>query len=776
MPPSVSAWPRSPYPAPQPPTRSRPYTAPGTYTLTIPPHTTAVNVIANGGGGTEGGGGATGGAGSEVNETIPVGPGSPFAPGDSLTVIIGARGGGGAGGRGNELGSDGGQGGGATIVADTTGAIRALAVAGGGGGGGGKGGIFFSDGGAGGEGNGRSANGASGAGTGRGAGGGLGQDCNAVSRGGAGGSAGTATDAGGGGGGGDGAARGSAGGAGGGGGGGGGAGQSLLATNAVGTISTTGYNHDGNVALHFTRADVAPQITSPATTTVPLSDGNVHFAVVADSAPAAKLSLTGAPSWLSIDPTTGVVSGAIPANTAGRLNFSIIADNGVGTPATQDFTLEVTAPRVVLTPPQPIKGIVDLPVSAALSAHGGAGAITWSVASGALPAGLVLTSDGELAGTPTAAGSATFTARATDSGTPTASSATETVTVVIAPRVLAITSAALPAGVSGQGYEQTLTAAQSVGRLTWSVADGSLPPGLFLIPFGKLVGTPTSPGTYAFTLQVTDATGTTATAKATLVVQPRVRAAVFVVNGGNSAVHSFALDATGNASPLTALSGSATGLNGTTAVAIAANGRVYVASANNQSIREYVNGATGNTMPDAVIAGPSTGLGSPQALLLDGQGRLYVANAAADTITVYAPGASGDAKPLATLGGPHTGLSEPVGAHARPRRAPLGGQPRRQQPHGVPGRSQRRRRPAGHDRRLRDTPQRPAGTRAGLDRQPGRGRHLRQLDHRVLSTANGNVLPIRRIAGTATGLSFPVGIDVDASRSIWVSNQFGGVE
>ena len=43
-------------------------------------------------------------------------------------------------------------------------------------------------------------------------------------------------------------------------------------------------------------------------------------------------------------------------------------------------------------------------------------------------------------------------------------------------------------------------------------------------------------------------------------------------------------------------------------------------------------------------------------------------------------------------------------------------------------------------------------------------------------TASGNVLPIRRIVGSSTGLSFPVGIDIDANGNLYVSNQFGGVE
>ncbi|WP_033823851.1 Ig-like domain-containing protein, partial [Kitasatospora sp. MBT63] len=50
-----------------------------------------------------------------------------------------------------------------------------------------------------------------------------------------------------------------------------------------------------------------------------------------------------------------------------------------------------------------------------LAATGGTGPFTWSKTSGNPPPGLTLNADGTIAGTPTALGTATFTARATDS-------------------------------------------------------------------------------------------------------------------------------------------------------------------------------------------------------------------------------------------------------------------------------------------------------------------------------------------------------------------------
>jgi sugar lactone lactonase YvrE len=548
-----------------------------------------------------------------------------------------------------------------------------------------------------------------------------------------------------------------------------------MAPSAVGTVGLTAFNHDASVTLRFTRRDVAPQITSAASATVPLSAGTVRIPVSANGAPASRFSLSGAPAWLSIDPATGVISGTIPPLTAGRFAFTITADNGVGAPATQAFTLDVTGPAVTVTPPRPLQGNVGLPLGATLAAHGGAGAITWSVAGGQLPPGLVLAPNGQFGGTPTQTGSFTFTARATDSAAPTADSATEPVTVVVSPRVLSVSTTSLPGTMVGTGYQQSLSAAMSLGRLTWSLASGSLPPGLSLLPVGQIVGTPTTAGTYPFTLRVTDSSES-ATAQFTLVVNPRVQAAVYVVNGANSAVHSFSLLANGNSAPLTSLAGSATGLNGTTAVTIAPDGRTYVASANNNEIAEYPYGASGNVKPDAAIAGADTGLASPQALALDGAGRLYVANAAAATISVYAPGASGDAKPVAVIGGPHTGLAGPSGLTFDR---------------------------GGHlwvtdtsGNRLTEYAAGASGDVTPLDMIAGSATRLNgpqgiavdasgtllvadTYDNSITQyagNASGNTLPLRRIAGPSTGLSFPVGIDVDAAGNVWVSNQFAGVE
>ena len=70
--------------------------------------------------------------------------------------------------------------------------------------------------------------------------------------------------------------------------------------------------------------------------------------------------------------------------------------------------------------------------STSFAATGGDAPYFWTVTSGALPPGITLSSDGQLAGTPTVPGTYTFTVQVSDSGTP-AISATETVTLVVSP-------------------------------------------------------------------------------------------------------------------------------------------------------------------------------------------------------------------------------------------------------------------------------------------------------------------------------------------------------
>jgi large repetitive protein len=70
---------------------------------------------------------------------------------------------------------------------------------------------------------------------------------------------------------------------------------------------------------------------------------------------------------------------------------------------------------------------------------------------------------------------------------------------------LAVQISALPPAARSRSYSQQLGSVNGSGAITWRLASGTLPPGISLEPAGLLSGTATTDGTFAFTLQASDA-------------------------------------------------------------------------------------------------------------------------------------------------------------------------------------------------------------------------------------------------------------------------------
>lgn len=124
------------------------------------------------------------------------------------------------------------------------------------------------------------------------------------------------------------------------------------------------------------------------------------------------------PAGLSLSPS-GVISGT--PTTAGTTTIIVRVTDTVGGVATQLLSLTISPPNVVPISISSLStlqaGTVGASYSVSLAATGGTGARTWSVVSGALPAGLTLNaSTGQISGTPTTQGTSTFTIRVQDSG------------------------------------------------------------------------------------------------------------------------------------------------------------------------------------------------------------------------------------------------------------------------------------------------------------------------------------------------------------------------
>src|SRR5208282_1482978 len=158
---------------------------------------------------------------------------------------------------------------------------------------------------------------------------------------------------------------------------------------------------------------------------------------------------------------------------------------------------------------------VNVAYSSALVVSGGVAPYTFSIVSGSLPPGLTLnTSTGAITGTPTTAGTYNFTAQVVDSQ---GNTATSSCSIVVSPAL----TLSCPTGMAqvGVAYSSALVASGGVAPYTFSIISGSLPPGLTLnTSTGAITGTPTTVGTYAFTAQVVDSQGNTATSNCSIVV------------------------------------------------------------------------------------------------------------------------------------------------------------------------------------------------------------------------------------------------------------------
>lgn len=179
----------------------------------------------------------------------------------------------------------------------------------------------------------------------------------------------------------------------------------------------------------------------------------------------------------------------------------------------------------------PPVGTVGTPYTFSFGGAGGCGPALpyqYTILSGSVPPGLSLARSGLVSGTPTQAGSWSFWVNLSDQDPPTAdwcrpATSQREFSIQIngsggspPPRPpapppptappLSITTAGLPTADVGSSYSLTLAASGGSGTKSWTIAAGSLPSGVSLTSGGVLSGTPTAPGTAAFTVKVSSGT------------------------------------------------------------------------------------------------------------------------------------------------------------------------------------------------------------------------------------------------------------------------------
>jgi hypothetical protein len=229
----------------------------------------------------------------------------------------------------------------------------------------------------------------------------------------------------------------------------------------------------------------------------------------------------GFPQTFAFDGTTGTITGT-PTGAA-TFSFAVQVTDAAKATAAANLTLTITPAPLVITTQAPLfSATVGVAYVQTFRATGGTAPYTWSIVSGSTGDLTLDTATGDLKGTPQTAGTRNFTVQVADK---TGVSAAQAFSLTVSAPVLTITvGAALPAATAGASYSQKLQVTASGGTppYTWSLASGSsLPAGLSFDPSSLTIsGTPTTVGSFNFTMQVADSSGLTASRSLAITVNP----------------------------------------------------------------------------------------------------------------------------------------------------------------------------------------------------------------------------------------------------------------
>ncbi|MBQ6774161.1 MAG: S8 family serine peptidase [Synergistaceae bacterium] len=196
---------------------------------------------------------------------------------------------------------------------------------------------------------------------------------------------------------------------------------------------------------------------------------------------------------------------------AGTYSFTLkVSSGGVSSSKNFSVTISPKAQKIAINNTFSV-GKVGVNYSRTVTASGGTSPYYWSY-TGTLPPGLGLYytdskgSGVELYGTPYYAGTYKFTLYAEDYNyNETSKTFTVTISSVSKPSL----SGTLSNGVKGKYYNQSLKVTGGVSPYSWSYT-GNLPSGLNIYSSGaslNISGTPTSSGTYSFTINASDSAG-----------------------------------------------------------------------------------------------------------------------------------------------------------------------------------------------------------------------------------------------------------------------------
>ncbi|MCB1227923.1 MAG: carboxypeptidase regulatory-like domain-containing protein, partial [Verrucomicrobiales bacterium] len=259
------------------------------------------------------------------------------------------------------------------------------------------------------------------------------------------------------------------------------------------------YYYDGTT-VSFTAT--CPVIT---VTPNPLSSGTVGTAYTASPSASGGIApytwtATGLPAGLSINPSTGAISGTPTIDG----NATITATDANGCFDTTSLTINpFSCPVITVTPATLPSGMIGIAYDQTPTASGAGGGATYNWSSTGLPAGLTLNATtGQVSGTPTATGTGTITATYTGPGGELCQGSTTLEVTDCPPYPPQNAAMGIDCGVV---ISKQLTASGGTAPYTWSVTSGSFPPGISMTSGGLVAGTTTVLGTYSVQVTAIDA-------------------------------------------------------------------------------------------------------------------------------------------------------------------------------------------------------------------------------------------------------------------------------
>ena len=192
------------------------------------------------------------------------------------------------------------------------------------------------------------------------------------------------------------------------------------------------------------------------------------------------------------------------APDGGDVSVNVELSNAIGgslrTPMTTTARIEKDVPAVLRNGSPPLTATVDQPYRYNFKATGSRPRV-FEVAEGTLPPGLELNENGRLSGTPTTGGEYDFRIGVDNGIEPGSASAPFHMVVASAPMITAGTP---PSTATVSTFYFYKFEASGVPAPTFSLHEGTLPPGLTLFANGSFGGTPTQAGVYTFKVRASN--------------------------------------------------------------------------------------------------------------------------------------------------------------------------------------------------------------------------------------------------------------------------------